>query len=392
MENTQSEKVEPVSGLWRAFAAVLHWRRFIVFSTMVMAVLSVVIALVLPKWYLGTTRLLLPEGSGSSLASALMGDLSSAARSLLGGGGDYVRYLAILTSRTVSIDVVDEYDLVRVYDLEDSETPLDDAIEELSDNVDFTIDDEFDFLTIEVLDRDPQRAADMANFFVARLNAINSALSSQAATGLLDYVEVRYAQAEDDLAALLDSLQSYQARYGIFDIEAQTSAYFEQVASLRRSVLEVEIQYEALKQQLGPQNQRVVGLQQIVRAANRKYQAALDGKEKVLPVASKAMPQAARDYAELMLERTIQERIMEFLAPMLEQARFEERREVQAVQVVDTAIPPLKKARPLRTLIVIGVTFSAFVLSIVFALLMEWWRTRHQFVADQLARALANKP
>ncbi len=388
MESKESPGRDPQYGIWKAFAALLRWRRFVVLTTGVMAIAAVVVSLLLPKSYLGSTRVLLPEGSGGSLASALVGDLSGAARSLLGGAGDYVRFLAILTSRSMAERVVGEFDLITVYDVADSETPLQDAMELLHENVEFTIDDEYDFLTIEVLDGDPQRAADMANFYVTTLNEMHSTLSSQAATGLLRYAEARFERAEQEVTALLDSIQSYQSRYGIFDIEAQTSAYFEQVANLRESVLQAEIQYETLREQFGPDNARVVGLRQVVQAANRKYEAALAGKERLLPVSSEAMPRAAREYAELMLQRIVQERTLEFLAPMLEQARFEDRREVTAVQVVDPAVPALKKARPMRTLIVISVTVSAFVLSVLFVLLIEWWRMRHRYFADQLVKAL----
>ena len=353
-----------------------------------MAVLSVVISLLLPNWYRASSRLLLPEGSSGGIASALLGDLGSAAQSLLGsGGGDYTRYMAILSSRSMYEAAVDSFDLVRVYETEDSDTPREDAIEALADNVEFVIDDEFEFLSVEVLDKDPQRAAAMSNFFVRALNRINGRLASQTAGNLRQYVERRYEEARQARAHLLDSLQAFQQRYGIFDLQAQTTAFFEQIANLRAGALQFEIQYEALRERLGPNNPQVQSAHDLVRAADRKYQEALAGRERVLPVPQDTIPAAARAYFDFTLERTIQERILELVAPMLEQARFEEQRKVEAVQVLDPAVPPVKKDRPKRSILVILATLSAIIVAVVYVLVYTWARRHHAGVLARLEAA-----
>ncbi|WP_456425555.1 GumC family protein [Rhodocaloribacter sp.] len=376
--------------LWSILGTLYRRRRFITWVTGVVAVLSVVISLLLPNWYKGSTRLLLPEGSSGGLASALLGDLSSAAQSILGGGGDYTRYLAILSSRTMFESVVDAFDLVHVYEFEDSDTPREDAIEALADNAEFLIDDEYEFLLVEVYDKDPQRAADMANFFVARLNEINGRLSSETAGNFRKYVQQRYLEAEQARETLLDSLQAFQEHYGVFDLEAQTTAYFEQIAQLRVNALQLEIQHEALRSRLGPENPQVQNLRALVEAADRKYRQALDGRERVLPIAQDEVPAAVRRYAELTLERTIQERTLELIAPMLEQARFEEERDKEAVQVLDPAVPPVEKDKPKRSIICIAATLSAFLLAVIFVLAYEWWQRNHAVFARRLHEAAAN--
>ena len=60
-----------------------------------------------------------------------------------------------------------------------SDTPRRDAIGALAENVDLVVDDEYEFLSVEVYDQDPVRAAAMSNFFVRELNRIDGRLSSQ---------------------------------------------------------------------------------------------------------------------------------------------------------------------------------------------------------------------
>jgi capsule polysaccharide export protein KpsE/RkpR len=375
--------------LWQVAGTLFRWRKFIGAVTGVVAVLAVVISLLLPDWYRASTRLLLPEDSGGGLTSVLLGDLSSAAQSLLGGGGDYVRYLAILSSRTTMKSVIERFDLTRVYEVEDNKTPLKDAMELLAENADFVIDDEYEFLSIEVLDKDPQRAADMANFFVHELNRINGDLSALTAGNLRGYVERRYGEAQRVRSNLLDSLRAFQQRYGVFDLEAQTEAYFSQLAELRVYAIQLEIQHEALRERVGPNNAQVLSLQDMVEAANRKYRAALAGREQVLPIPQASVPDAVRQFADFTLERTIQERILELVAPMLEQARFEEQREREAVQVLDVAVPPVEKAKPYRAVICIFATLSAFILAILFVLAYDWWERNYAVIAQRLSETVA---
>lgn len=377
---------------WDMLGVLYRWRRFITIVTVVMAIAAVVISLLLPNWFKASSRLLLPSSGSGGLASVLLGDISSAAQSLLGGaGGDYVRYLVILNSRTVMDDVVETFDLVTVYELEDEDFPLEEARAALKDNVDFVVDQEFDFFSVEVLDKDPQRAADMSNYFVEKLDEINNRLSKQTAGNFREYVQSRYDQAGLDRQAMLDSLAVFQREYGVIDLEAQTQAYFTQLAEMRANAIQVEIQLAALRSQFGEDNRQAQSLEAIVVAADQKYQDALAGQEAVFPVSQDRAPEMVKSYLNLMLERTIQERILELVAPMLEQAKFEEERTGQALQIVDAAIAPVEKFKPKRSVICIAATLSAFILAIFFALVMDWWRRRHEYFATRLRDAAAAK-
>ena len=376
---------------WNLLGVLYRWRRFIVIVTSIMAVASVIISLLLPNWFKASSRLLLPASSSGGLAGALLGDISSAAQSLLGaGGGDYVRYMAILNSRSVLDDVVQEFDLITVYELEEEEFPVEEARGTLSDNVEFVVDQEYDFFSIEVLDKDPQRAADMSNFFVQKLEEINNELSKQTAGNFRAYVEERYGLAEEEREAMLDSLAAFQREYGVLDLEAQTVAFYTQLAEMRADAVQLEIQLASLSTQFGENNRQVQNLDALVTAANRQYENALDGREAVLPFSREAAPDMVKKYLDLTLERTIQERILELVAPMLEQARFEEERTAQALQIVDPAVAPVEKFKPKRSIICIAATLSAFILAVLFALIMDWWRRSFPVYAQRLREAAAS--
>ncbi len=248
-----------VDDVWLAVGTLFRWRRFIIGLTALVAVAAVVISLLLPKWYEASVRVLPPENSaGGGLAAALLKGPGSAASALLGGvSGDYARYLAILSSRRVLMSMVDEFDLVTEYELEDTSSPREWALMELEQNVAFPVDENYEFLSVVVLDQDPERAAAMANYMVKRLNEINSELSSQNAANYRQFVEMRYREAQAALDSVLDATQDFQKKYGVLDLDVQTQAYFDNLATLQANVTLAEIEYEALSAQLGADNPQV---------------------------------------------------------------------------------------------------------------------------------------
>lgn len=375
--------------LWQAVGTLFRWRRFIVGVTGAVAVLAVVLTLLMPNVYQASARLLLPESSGG-FSAAMLKNLPSAASALLGGGGgDYLRYMAILDSRTVLEAAVDSFDLVQVYELEESDTPREDALQVFRSHVEFILDMEYNYLSVATRDTDPARAAALANFLVRKLNAVNTGLATQSARNYREFIERRYLEAEAAMDSVLDATQAFQQEYGVYDLPTQTQSFFEQIAALRTQALEAEIQYEVLQEQYGSQNPRVQTARDAARAANAKYQEALQGQELLLPVPQQSVPGVARRYAELEMERTIQVAILELIRPMYEQARLQEQQKLEAVQVLDHAVPPAQKSAPRRSVICIVATLSAFMLACLYALLMTWWHRHHATFAHRLRQAIA---
>ena len=365
-----------LDAFWGIAGILYAWRKFIIGMTVLFAVLSVVVSLLLPKWYLAETRLLSPEASSTNpLSAALSSNLSAAASALLGrSGGDFFRYITILSSRSMYENVVDEFDLVEVYETQESLNPRGAAVAILAENTAFPIDNEYEYLSVSVYDQEPQRAADMANYLVEELNRRNQELASKDAANYRRFVEQRYRETIVTLDSLKDLTQYFQKEYGVFDLENQATSFFEQFASIRAEAIALEIEYAALQAQFGANNARVEAARGAYEAANRKSEEAMRGQEDILPVSRDKLPEVMRSFLELEQEVLIQKSILEIIAPMYEQARFQEEREIQAVQVVDQAIPPTYKAKPKRSVIVIASTLSAFILIVLFVLIFTWWQ------------------
>jgi tyrosine-protein kinase Etk/Wzc len=311
-EIRSEHRLEPVGAPVLNFLAVLtKWRRFIVRFVFVCTVVVVVIAFQSPKWYKATACVLPAEKT--DLLSNLEGVSSlvktfSSARSLsaLTGPTEAERYLAILQSENVLWRVIERFDLVKVYEIK--QYPREKTIKELLSNVDFEIADEGQLL-ISVYDKDPQRAADMANYFVQLLNEINSELHGQNARADREFIETRYEKNIADLRAAEDSLKMFQKKFGVYSLTE-----------------------------------------------------ALSGKFLSSFVPFQKVPEVMMGYVTRYRDLEIQNKILEFVLPLYEQAKVEEKRNSPSVIVLDSALVPERKAKPKVSLYgLLALVISTFV-------------------------------
>ena len=384
--HTDAAREQMASGaFWWSAAVLLRWRWFVIGFTALAAAASIAIALLLPVWYASTARVLAPESSSGGLG-AIIGELSPLASSFVGGGGgDYTRYLAILTSRSTQEAVVERFDLVDVYDVADAEYPTDKALEMLEKNVTFEVDLQYDFLGLTVLDQDPNRAAQIANYLVELLNERNEALALEGASAYRRYIEERYRTAELELDSARSELQAVQERYGIVELPAMAQGMMQSLADSRAEEVQAEVQYQALLSELGPENPQTQAAKSALDAARAAKNRLLGGGDAVMPVPLRNLPSVANEYARTYQEVLIQQAIIEGSRPLLEQARFDEERERTAVQVLDEAVPPARKSRPRRSFIVISSTVAGFMLAVLFALGVAGVRQRREEWAARLS-------
>ena len=231
----------------------------------------------------------------------------------------------------------------------------------------------------------PQRAADMANFFVLRLNEIGIDLSTRTARSYRITVENRYQATEDSLTSVLSALNTLQEETGVLDLPAQGAAFMEGLTEWRSEIFRAELEYGTLLSLYGPDHSQTRAAQQAVERAMESYDRALEGQERLMPVPQDSLPDVALEFVRLEKEFLVLTTLLEFARPVLEEALLAEEREAKSVQVLDPAIAPTEKARPWRAAICVVSTFSGFLLSLLYALISAWWKRNHLLIASKLS-------
>jgi capsule polysaccharide export protein KpsE/RkpR len=357
------------------FAVLARWRRFITRFVLAATVITTVVTLLLPKWYKSTASVFPAEqtsifpdlGGVSSLFKSLSGGASKGL-SRLTGNSEADRYTAILKSGRVLSAMIDKFNLVDYYDYSSSSYRNEKTSKELIDNTSIELQDEGN-LTVSVFDKDPKRAADMANYYVDLLNQTNSELMVQNAKGNREFIEQRYQKNLTDLRVAEDAMQNFQTKFGVIAVPEQTEATIKAGAELYGKLAVKEIDLDILKRTASESHPSVAQAEVEVEEIRKKLRemnagSFTAGDDMKILVPFKQAPQLAAQYLRLYRDLQIQNKILEFITPLYEQAKVEENRNTPSVVVLDRAGVPERKAKPKVSLYAL----LAFVISTMLSL------------------------
>lgn len=112
-------------------------------------------------------------------------------------------------------------------------------------------------ISISVSDKDPKRAAEMANAYVEELGKLAAGLSMSGAGKNRLFLEERLATAKADLGRAGDELKNFQARNKMVNVTEQAKASIEGVAQLRGQLAVQEVQLAAMLRQFTDSSQEV---------------------------------------------------------------------------------------------------------------------------------------
>lgn len=336
---------------------VLHrWRRFILGVVGATAVASVLVSFLLPKWYAARSTLIPPQQSelGGSLLSLVQGISLPGLGALTPASGESQLFLAILDSRTLREKLVRDFDLMSVYKAK----TMDDALRAQGRLARAGLTDE-GVVEVIVEDRDPARAAAMANAWVAGLDEFNKTARMTAGRRSRMFVEARLEETKAALAAAEERLAAYQQANKSLPMAAEVSSAVDTGAALlaRRLALQVRINMLAdLYRDGTPQLEQA-----------RAELSALDRQIGDLPP-------LAMEFARLLREVKVQEQVFALLTAQFEEARIRENRDTPTLEVLDPAVAPTRRVRPIRWLFCTSLTLAAVLLSVGTAFSVEFLR------------------
>jgi uncharacterized protein involved in exopolysaccharide biosynthesis len=343
-------------------------KRVILLSVLIFGIAATVIALVTPPTFTATAVIMPPQQQSSTAAALLgqLGGIAGMAGQSLGIKNPSDIYIGILSSRTVMDKLVTQHSLKDVYEV----NTLTDARRKLSKYSSFNA-AKYSMIHISVEDRDPKRAADLANAYVECLQEQNSRLAVSEAAQRRLFFEQELDKEKALLAEAETDLQKMQEQKGLIQVTSQVSAVIQSMAQMRAEIVAREVALERLKAGATARNPEVQRQEieiEALRAQMKELEAksARDGSNPFMPTSM--VPAAALDYARRLREVRYHEALYELLARQYEVARVDEARESPVIQVVDQAVPPEKKSAPRRSYYLIIGLFLGAVAGMVLAL------------------------
>lgn len=307
-------------------------------------------AFLIPPVFTAKTVILPPQQQGSAAAAMIgsLGALGALAGGLGGIKSPAEQYIGLMSSATVADQIIDRFKLMEVYD-EEFRT---DARKKLSKNLSVTAGKKDSLITIEVDDKDPKRAADMANAFVENLRTLTNTLAVTEAQQRRVFFEQKLAETKDRLVKTQVALQS--TGFNASALRAEPRATAEGYARLRAEAMAAEIKLGAMRNSLTDRAPELQQQQSIVSSLrselSRMEQRQQDNSTDA-------------DYISRYREYKYQETLFELYARQFEVARVDESREGALIQVLDLAQPPEKKSKPKRAYIGLGAGAAAALLA-----------------------------
>jgi tyrosine-protein kinase Etk/Wzc len=354
---------------------VLAERKRVIFSVaVVFAVLAIVVSLVLPKRYTATTSLLPPQ-QNSSLGAALtsqlgnLGGMGALASGTLGLRNPNDIFVAMLRSRTVEDAMVQKFGLAQEY----HKRYLSDARKAFETRSIVDGSSKTGIIYVSVIDRDPSRAAELANGYVDQFRKLSERLAITEASQRRLFFEKQLEQAKDNLASAEEALKLTEQKTGLIQLDSQARVLIESAESLRAQIAAKEVQIESLHTFATSENSQLIQAQQELEGL-RAQLAKLGGSETVdsgLMLPKGQVPTAGLEYVRKLRDVKYSETIFEILARQFEIAKLDEAKQGALVQVVDAAIVPDLRSFPKRALIVIGATAIGFFVGLIVAVIQE---------------------
>ena len=347
-------------------------KKMILITTFGTAVITALITLMMPNIYTARAMIIPSDDDKGGIGAALMAQLGGLA-GLSGGAigakttGDL--YVTMLKSETVKDPIIDRFKLLELYDAKFRA----DVYRALDKNAVITLGKKDGVITIAVDDKDPKRAADLANAYVEELGKLAAELNMAGAGKNRLFLEKRIAEAKADLSRAEDALKEFQSKNKSISVTDQAKATIEGVAQLRAQLAVKEVELATLQRQFTDSSQEVKTTRATV-ASLRAQIAGLEGKgsggSSSIPNIGN-MPQIGQDYLRLMRDFKIQEAVLEMLSKQFEAVKIGETKDISPFQVLQKAKVPERKSRPARTKSVILVSLLSFFSTTLIAFIIE---------------------
>lgn len=342
---------------------IIRYKKFLLIFVSILTLSSIIIAFILPNQFTAVVNTVPPKTTASTM-EGLLGGLSSTLRDigltkLAGKTEGMYSFLVILDSRSVKDNIIRKYRFDTVYNIPLTDfTKLRKAFES---NLEVSLEPEGNY-TISFTDEDPIRAANVANDYVQIANFVAQDIFQKEAQYNRKYLEERIQQIDNSLNLVLDSIQKFSHMKLVFSPLEQSKAIGQSYIDLKSTTMTQEILYDLFKSKYGENDPVTVAQKNILDNVKRKLYEFENKPGFIGNYPLKEFAKVGGDFLRLYAEFETLTKVKSFLIPYLEENKLNENRNFQYLIVLDKAVPPDRKSKPKRSLIIAGTFLGSIIL------------------------------
>ncbi len=336
-------------GLLDLVQTIVDNLRLLVFGPLAVGFTALGLSFLIPPTYTAKTQFLPPLQQQSAAATMLanLGSLGGLAGAVGGIKNPSDQFLAYMKSATVQDALIDRFKLIERYEAKTKT----DARHALIGKVKLALGKD-GLISVEVDDKDPQFAADLANAHVEEIGKLLGKLAITEAQQRRLFFEKQLTLAKEKLIKSEIALKATGISGSV--LKSNPVSAVAAVAGLQASVTAQEVKLGAMRGYLAETAPDFK--QALNELANLKAQ--LARQEKDSPN-SEGKATTEGDYITKYREFKYHETLFELFTRQFEVAKLDESREGLVIQIIDAAQPPERKSKPQKASIVLVATFGA---------------------------------
>ena len=323
--------------------------RLLVLGPLLCGLAALGISFAIPPTFIAKTKFLPPQQQQSSAASMLasLGALGGLAGAATGLKNPADQYIAFMQSVSVQDALIERFNLVEKYEAKlktDARMSLTGSVRIASGKD--------GLISVEVDDKDPKFAADLANAYVLELSNLLGRLAVTEAQQRRMFFEKQLQITKENFTKADLALKSSGINSSV--LKSSPASAVETVVRLKAGISVQEVKLGSMRNYLTESSPDFK--QALSELASLKTQLAKAEKEE-------PAFKDASDYVARYREFKYQETMFELFAKQFELAKVDESREGAVIQVLDIAEPPERKVKPKKAMIAIIATLvSGFAL------------------------------
>jgi capsule polysaccharide export protein KpsE/RkpR len=362
--HTRPQTTEDIR-IFGMLTVLVRERRLILATVAVFVIAALAILLLSPHSYAARTVVVQARSQQSSVTQALLSQLPAGLASLGSAQVDDDREVrAVLASQSLADSVigrlkVDGSDEAEVRSILAHRTEIRETPEGA--------------LAIEVTDRDPRRAAEIANVIPQIANSIMSRLGADAALHKQAFLERQLSHARDRLNESEESMVRFQETRSAPEVKEQAVRTLDAAATLQEQILKQQVLVAQLQRSATPDNpvlKEAIATLDLWRQQLRQLRMGQLDQSGIL-LSLQQSPELKADAARLLRRVTADEQLYGSLAMALAQTQIDAQSNLPVLTVLDRAPVP-KEPRRIPVSIALGL---AAMLGLVFGFVGAFLRS-----------------
>jgi capsular polysaccharide biosynthesis protein len=312
-----------------------HWRKPLLIVTVLAFIASVIFSspwFITPKFK--STVIMFPT-STNSISKSLLSENTNSKQDILQFGEDEQaeQLLQILNSNRIRDRIIEKFHLMEHYDIKPDEKYKNTKLyNEYEDNIKFSR-TEYMAVKVDVLDKDPQYAADIANTIADFLDSTKNTMQKERAIMAFRIVENEYLSLKAEVQMMEDSLTRLR-EFGVHDYESQSEMINRQLAI------------------------------ELAKGTNKKGIKALEDKLEVLA-------KYGGPYVSIRDALEYEKKQLSLVKAKYDEAKIDATEVLPQKFIVSKAYKAEKKSYPVRWIIVLISTLSAFLLVVLILAVLD---------------------